>query len=156
MRLSILAGAVLVGLALIGSPLQGQRVSAEVGIHAGPVAGRVTLGDGYSTYHRRPIVVRRASRIVVVERYGPRVIVVERFRHRPSKHWKRGYRAVIVYYFEGRYYDRFNPYHPGARKIVVYERGGRFYRDWEDGRRHRHGNRNDRDRGDWGGDDRDD
>jgi hypothetical protein len=66
------------------------------------------------------------------------VIVVERVRHHHGKHWKRkNYRAVVVYYIDGRYYDRIERSHPRVRKIVVYERNGRYYRldDRHDDRR---------------------
>ena len=90
-------------------------------VRGGPVAGHVVVGDGYSSY-------RRPARRVVVERYAPRVVRVERIRHRHAKHWKRnGYREVIVYYIDGRYYDRAAWNHPRAREVIVYEYDGRFY-----------------------------
>ncbi|MGH7509829.1 MAG: hypothetical protein ACREMZ_10195 [Gemmatimonadales bacterium] len=109
MKTSILAGSFLAGLALIGAPLSAQQVSAEVVVRGGPVAGRVIIGDEYSSYHRPAVVYRRppARRIVVIERYSPRVIVVERFRRHHGKQWKR----------------------KGAREVVIYERQGWFYRD---------------------------
>jgi hypothetical protein len=112
MRTGILAGSLLAGVALIATPLQAQRVSAEVVLRSGPVAGHV-----------------------VVERYQPRVIVIERFDHRHGKRWNRdhhrdhGYRLVTVYYADGRYYDRYDPHYSDVREVVVYERDGRFYRD---------------------------
>jgi hypothetical protein len=89
--------------------------------------------------------------------------VVERFHNRRHfKHWKRhGYRPVTVYYLDGRYYDRYDRHHPRLHRIIVYERGGRYYRwddrdynhrdHWRDDRYHR--DRYDHDRYD---DDRDD
>lgn len=138
MKTSTLAWSLAAGLAFTAAPLHAQHVSGEVVVRGGPVAGRVVLHDGYSSY-------RRPARRVVVERYAPRVVRVERFRHRHGKHWRRdGYREVIVYYIDGRYYDRAGWDHPRAHEVVVYERDGRFYRD-------------DRDRGDRNdGDDRDD
>ncbi len=58
------------------------------------------------------------------------MIVVERVRHHHGKHWKRkSYRAVVVYYIDGRYYDRINQRrHSRVREVVVYERNGRYYR----------------------------
>ncbi len=152
MNTSTLAGSFLAGLALIGTPLNAQQVSGEVVVRGGPVAGRVIVGDEYSSYHRPVIVYRRAPtrRVVVVERYGPRVverygprvIVVERFRHHHGRHWKRhGYRPVVVYYLDGRYYDRIDRRHPGIREVVVFERHGRYYHHGE--RVHRHGDRDD-------------
>jgi hypothetical protein len=35
---------------------------------------------------------------------------------------------VVVYYIDGRYYDRDGWGHRRARAVVVYERDGRFYR----------------------------
>ena len=55
-----------------GRPLQAQRVSAQVIVRGGPVSGRVTVDDGYSSY-------RRPMRPVAVQRYVPRVARDERF-----------------------------------------------------------------------------
>ena len=121
MKTSTLAWSLAAGLAFMAAPLHAQRVSAEVMVRGGPFAGRVVVGDGYSSY-------RRPARRVVVERYAPRVVRVERFRHRHGKHWKRnGYREVIVYYIDGRYYDRAGWNHARAREVIVYEYEGRFY-----------------------------
>ncbi len=126
MKTSTLAWSLVAGLAFMAPPLHAQRVSAEVVVRGGPVAGRVVVNDGYSSY-------RRSARRVVVERYAPRVVRVERFRHRHGKHWRRkGYREVIVYYIDGRHYDRTGWGHPGAHEVVVYERDGRFYRNDRD------------------------
>ena len=40
-----------------------------------------------------------------------------------------GYREVIVYYIDGRYYDQNGWGYPRADEIVVFERDGRFYRE---------------------------
>jgi hypothetical protein len=107
MKTSTCAWSLLAGLALMATPLHAQRVSAD---------------HGYSSY-RRPV------RRVVVERHAPRIVRVEHFRHRHWKHWKRhGYRAVVVYYIDGRYYDRGGWDHQRGHEVVVYERDGRFYR----------------------------
>lgn len=125
MRASIIAGSLVAGL-LSTAPLQAQRIGADVVVRTGPIAGHVVIGDGYSTY-RRPV----ARRVVVVERYAPRVVVVERVhRKRHGKHWRRhGYRPVVVYYVDGRYYDRPLAARYGARELLVYERDGRYYHD---------------------------
>lgn len=113
-------------LVTAAAPVHAQRVEAGVVVRSGPVAGHVVLRDGYSTY-RRPT----ARRVVVVER--PRVVVVERARgHWSHKHWtRRGYRPVTVYYWDGRYYDRPIGHRHGVHTIVVWERDGRFYRDYD-------------------------
>jgi hypothetical protein len=122
---SLLAGLVLTVAAV---PLQAQRVEAGVVVYGGPVAGHVIVRDGYSTYRRpytRRVVVAERSRIVVVERVH---------RHRSAKHWaRRGYRPVTVYYWDGRYYDRWAGHRHGVREVVVWERNGRYYHD-SDGR----------------------
>jgi len=120
MKTSIVAGSLLAALSLV-APLQAQRVAADVVVRSGPVAGRVVIADGYSSY-RRPVVYRRAP---------ARVIVVERVYHR-QRHldWrKQGYRQVVVYYQDGQFYDRA---WPGAREVTVYERDGRYYSDCND------------------------
>lgn len=126
MKTSTFAWSWVAGLAFMATPLHAQRLSAEVVVRGGPVAGRVVVDDGYSSY-------RGPAGRVVVERYAPRVVRVERFRHRHGKHWRgKGYREVIVYYIDGRYYDRTGRGHPRAHEVVVYEREGRFYRDGRD------------------------
>ncbi|MBA3759390.1 MAG: hypothetical protein H0X07_02580 [Gemmatimonadales bacterium] len=120
MRTRTCAWSLVAGLALLATPLHAQRVSAEVVVRGGPVAGRATVHDGYSSY-RRPV------RRVVMERHAPRVLRVERLRQRHGKHWKRhGYREVVVYYIDGRYYDR-DGWDGWGREVVVFERDGRFY-----------------------------
>jgi hypothetical protein len=130
MRTSIVAGSLLAALSFV-APLSAQRVSADVAIRGGPVAGRVVVGDGYSTY-RRPVVYRRVpARVIVVERVYIR-------HHRALRHWQRhGFRPVVVYYRDGRYYDRDMRGGPPMREVVIYERDGRCYdvcdeRDWRD------------------------
>lgn len=125
MKTGILAGSCLAGLVLFATPLWAQRVSAEVVVRDGPIAGRVIVGDGYSSYHR-PVVVYRRPPV-------RRVVVVERLRYHHGKHWKRrGYRPVVVYYVDGHYFDRFHPHRRGVQEVVVYERDGRYYRDDDD------------------------
>ena len=130
-------GSLLSGLVLFGSPLAAQQVSAQVYVGNGPVAGRVLVRDGYSTYHRPP-----ARRAVVADRYAPLLIVVERVhRHRGEGYWRRlGYRPMTLYYADGRFYDRPVRHRHGVQEVVVYERGGRFYTACDDHDRHHHDN----------------
>jgi hypothetical protein len=129
MKPGVFAGSLLTGLLLTG-PVSAQQVAANIIVRGGPIAGHVTIADGYSSY-RRPTVVEyrrpEARRMVVVERYAPRVIVVERVRHhRHANYWARhGYRPVTVYYVDGRYYDR--DVRGRGRAVVVYEHDGRYY-----------------------------
>jgi hypothetical protein len=135
MRTSIVAGSLLAALSLV-APVRAQQVAADVVLRSGPVAGRVVIGDGYSTYRRPVVVYRRAPE---------RVIVVERVRRRPHRQpeWRRlGYRQVVVFYRDGRYYDRYERGWPAMQEVVVYERDGRFYREWDDD--HDRDHRNDR------------
>jgi hypothetical protein len=122
MRASIVAGSVLVGL--LAAPLRAQQVAADVIVRGGPVAGRIVIADGYSSYQRRVVAYRRPP---------VRRIVVERISYPQFRRWHRhGFRRVIVYYVDGRYYDRFDGYRPGVREVLVYERDGRYYRDCDD------------------------
>ena len=141
MNASTIAGSIVAGLVLATSPVQAQLVAANVVVRSGPVSGHVVLSNGYSTYHRPPVVVYRRAperRVVVVERYHPRVIVVERVRHhRHARQWERyGYRPVTLFYVNGRYYDRYDDrydeYRPNMVRVVVYERDGHYYRDCDD------------------------
>ena len=115
MKTSTLAGSLLASLALIATPLQGQAVSGEVVVRSGPVAGRVVVGDEYSSY-------RHAHRGVVVERYAPRVIVVERIGRGHGKHWRR---------------HRDYPSRHAMQEVVVYEQGGLYYQFDDDHRGYR-------------------
>jgi hypothetical protein len=78
---------------------------------------------------------------VVYRRDPVRLLVVERvyLRHQSAlRHWQRhGYRPVVVYYRDGRYYDRYVRGGPAMREVVIYERNGRYYdvcdeRAWRD------------------------
>jgi hypothetical protein len=143
MNTSILAGSLLAALSFV-TPANGQQVSAAVRVRSGPVAGHVVIGDGYSTY-RRPVVYRREpARVIVIER------VQRRHFHRDGQ-WRKHYRPVVVYYFDGRYYDRYLRGRP-MREVVVYEREGRYYRECDDrydGREDERRDRDDRDDRDW-------
>lgn len=138
MKTSIVAGSLLTALSL-AVPLHAQQVAADVIVRSGPVAGHVVIGDGYSTY-RRPVVYRAPERVVVVERVAPRALVIERVRHgkhRHGRHWRaQGFRPVVVYYRDGRYYDRDVRGWPEMRQVVVYERNGRLYQECDDDRDH--------------------
>jgi hypothetical protein len=131
-RTSIATGSLLSAL-LLGQPAHAQQVLADVVLQTGPVAGHVVIGNGYSTYGRQRVIYRRppVRRVVVVER-APRVIMVERTRYHRRVEWTRfGYRPVTLYYVDGRYFDRsFN--RAGVRQVVVYERGGRYYRECDE------------------------
>ena len=124
MKTSTFAGSLVATLALMATPLYAQHVSGEVVLRGGPVSGRVHVGDGYPSYRRQ------VSRVVVVERRAPRLIRVERFGHGHARHWRhKGYQKVIVYYIDGRYYDRLERRGGRVREVVVYERDGRYYRE---------------------------
>lgn len=138
--------ALLLLLVLPGA-LAAQRVSADIVIGHGPIAGRVILGDPYPHHARTLVVVHPYHRYRPVYR---EVVVVHRSR---GHDWYRrhGYRPVRVWYDrdDRRYYERHDRNHPGLRAVVVYERGGRYYSDdrYEDddrdGRSGRHTGRND-------------
>jgi hypothetical protein len=136
MRTSIATGSLLTAL-LVVQPAHAQQVLADVVLQTGPVAGHVVIGNGYSTYGRQRVIYRRppVRRVVVYER-APRVIVVERTRYHRRAEWTRfGYRPVTLYYIDGRYFDRsFN--RAGMREVVVYERGGRYYRECDEDERY--------------------
>ena len=128
MKTSIVAGSLLAALSLV-APLQAQQVAADVVVRSGPVAGRVVVGDGYSTY-RRPVVYRRVpARVIVVER-----VVRASWSAAARKHWqpRRATGRWCVYYRDGRYYDRYVRGWPAMREVVVYERTGGYYHECDD------------------------
>ena len=135
MRSSIVAASLLATFSL-AAPLRAQQVGADIVIRSGPVAGRVIVANGYSTY-RRPVGRRSPERVIVVERYAPRVVVVERVHH--VRHWHRqGYRQVTLFYVNGRYFERELRGWPEQRAVVVLERNGRYYLPDEWRNEHRH------------------
>ena len=79
---------------------------------------------------------------------GRDVIVVER-THVPRGHaygwWKQhGYREITLYYDGTSYYSRqLEP--TGFRAVIVYQRDGRYYLPAEDAEEGRHGHHHDRD-----------
>lgn len=112
----------------------GQRVTADVVLRSGPVRGHVVIGD-------RPHVYRYDLDRRVGHRYPVRAIRVARLhvpRGQARGWWKRhGYRPVTLYVYAGRFYDRaaFNRLNRRGlafRRVVVWERGGRFYHDAPD------------------------
>lgn len=139
MKTSIVAGSLLAALSLVGS-LSGQQVAADVVVRGGPVAGRVVIADGYSAYRRPAVNSRRVpARVIIVEQVHVR-------RHRDEHQWRRhGFRPVMLYVANGRYYDRRVSGWPAMRSVLVFERNGRFYQECEE--RHGHDRRDhDRDR----------
>lgn len=122
---------------------EAQRVSADIHIGAGPVAGVIRVGDGPRFYRPRHVIVERAPRHIVVEhRRG--------WHPNKIKHAK----VLIIYYDRGsrRYYDS---YRRGFDRVRVYHDGRRYYRydddrydrrDWDDRRDRDRDDRWDRDR----------
>jgi hypothetical protein len=111
-----------------------QRVSADIHVASGPVAGTIHIGDRYDGYYGRP---RRAG--VLVRRDFPRVIVVERHGRRRDFRPGRDARLVVAYFDRdcGIFFDR---YRRGLVAVRLFEHKGRFYRasdrdgDWRDDR----------------------
>jgi hypothetical protein len=121
-------GGVVLLLGLAAAPLRAQTtVEGGVVVHSGPVTAHVEVGEP------PPVVVRREPM--------REVVIVERI-HEPEVNaygwWKKhGYREVVVYYDDDSYYDHWFERRGGLRRIVVYERGGRYYRPvdrdhWDD------------------------
>ena len=137
-RLTLAALAVL-----IPSAAQAQRVVADLRVHEGPVAGHVVVGD---VHGRRTFVEPRHS-----QRPFYRPVTVIRVRRGEGWYRHHGFRTVQLWYDADRncYYDRRDGDRVGLRAVVVYEQGGRYYRNvgWRDGDRHWR-DRDDRDRDD--------
>ena len=125
MRVHALFAAGLLGLA----PAANAQVSGTIIIGGGPIGGVITVGE--------PVIVARPrARVVYVERpvyVEPRVVYVERWRgHGHFKH-RHGYAKRYVYYDprDRVYYDG---HRKGCRKVEVWERDGRYYRDRDNDR----------------------
>lgn len=135
MRHLIPMGALVALFVAAPATAAGQRVTADVVLRSGPVRGHVVIGDRPHGY--RYDVDRRFVR----HHYPVRAIRVSRL-HAPRGHargwWKRhGYRPVTLYVYAGRFYDRaafdrLTRRGLAFRRVVVWERGGRFYHDAPD------------------------
>jgi hypothetical protein len=107
----------MLGSLLLPSAAKAQHVVADIFVGGGPVSGRVIIGGPvYSPgYQHAP-------------RY--RAVYVYRIQHGPAWFRSHGYRAVRFWYDDDRdwYYDHVDGRRGGLREVVVYERGGRYYR----------------------------
>ncbi len=143
MKLALLAFT----LALPATQVQAQSVGGQVVIHSGPVSAAVVFGPR-PAYRPRPY-------------YAPRVAVVSA-PYRGDGYWSHyGYQRATLWYDADRdcYFDRGDPRY-GYRPVVVYQRGGRFFREagfqrghpdgWDHERGHGRGHGHDNhDRGGW-------
>jgi hypothetical protein len=139
----VLSSAMLFPLLFV-SPVEAQRVNADIIIGGGPVSGRITIGD--RRYDRRPRMIRRVE---WVRRHDNR-------RADWYRKFRRDHHVVVVYYDrrDDRYFlDRFQS---GLVEIRVYERDGRYYRLDDDRDFDRYDERYDGRYGDRRGDRRDD
>lgn len=122
MRVHALFAAGLLGIA----PTAQAQVSGTIILGGGPVGGVITIGE--------PVILARPrARVVVVERpvvVAPRVVYVERWHGRGHfKHGRAWQRRVVYYDPRDRvYYDR---HRRGFREVEVWERDGRYYRDYD-------------------------
>lgn len=118
----VLASSALLLPLLTAEPASAQRVSADIRIGGGPIAGHIRINSDRFRYRERPRFVR-------VE------VLRGRDYYRRSgwfRSFRRDARVIVVFYDRDRdsYYDRFRP---GLIRTNVYERGGRYYR-WDDDR----------------------
>jgi len=158
MRPTSLAIAAFAAL-LIPNGVAAQRVVADIRIHDGPVSGRIVVGHPYGY---GPHVFAVGPRYHRHSRPGYRHVTVYRVHRGHGWFRRHGYRPIRLWYDPAAdfYYERAHR-RGGLREIVIYERGGRYYRDgWRnDDRRGDRGpshGRGDRDRVDgWDRDDDD-
>ena len=135
MTVTRLALATLAALTLPGAA-QAQRVVADIRVEEGPVAGHIIVGDQRSYPNRR--IIEADPRY----NHPPAYHTVTVFRVRRGDGWYRhhGFREVRVWYDadRDRFFDRYDGDHRGLRAVEVFERGGRYYRDydWRNGDRH--------------------
>lgn len=111
----------LLGLGLMlplitAKPAQAQRVSADIIIGGGPVAGRVTIGD-------RPRPLRGVEWVRARD-------------YRRDDWWRsfqRGSRIIVVYWDRNDDYYYMDRFRPDLLEIRLFERDGRYYRLEDDG-----------------------
>lgn len=150
--MSLRPSVVLLALTLlVPITLPAQRVTADIAVGSGPVAGRIIIGD--PAYSHGGIERRSAPRY----RPATREVIVIRAHRGQGWYRRHGWRPIRVWYDAPRriyYHDR--PVHAsrGLRLVVVYERDGRYVWDDRDGD-WRDDDRRDRYDDDWSRDDRD-
>jgi hypothetical protein len=132
--------------------------SIAVRWYAGLAFGLIAAPLSAQTTTQGAVIVQGSPKTGLADRarrtMGAEVVVVERVRGR-HRWWKRsGYRVITVYSDGSRFYRR-----PFGRtilsEVVVYERGGRYYINDEQWKRHRYGHDDRYGRGDRRDDDHD-
>jgi hypothetical protein len=109
-------------LGLVAAPLTAQTtVQRAVDVLNRPQTGPVVVEPGRTT-----TTTRTTTTVIVPQR---EVVVVERVHGRRYGWWKNSqYRVITVYYDGSRFYRR--PFDRRVlRKVVVYQRAGRYYID---------------------------
>lgn len=120
LEVAMKVAALALALALpLATSVQAQTIGGHVVVRSGPVSAAVVFGPRPVYYPERQV-------------YGPQVVVIGSPYYGHDYWWHRGYRQVTVYYDADRdcYYDNADPRF-GFRPVVVYQRGGRFFREAE-------------------------
>lgn len=117
-------------LTIAPAVLTAQRVAADITVGHGPVSGRILIGDPYPLYHRDVIEVRHRRP------YRPayREVIVVREHRGHGWYRSRGFRAVRIWFDVDRgvyYHERPYRNYRGVREVVVYERDGRYYHEYD-------------------------
>ena len=112
-----------------GSIAVGWLAGLALGLIAAPLAAQTSAQKPSDFLLERAAARKeqeaaRTTTVVVPQR---QVIVVERYRGRQGW-WKRGGYRVITVYYDGRRFYR-HPFALGLRRVVVYERAGRYFVD---------------------------
>jgi hypothetical protein len=115
----------------------GSIAGLALGLIAAPLMGQTTVQRAADVLNRpqtSPVVeTRRTTTTTTVVIPRREVIVVEKIRGRGAWWRRQDYRVITVYYDGARFYRR--PLGRAAfRKVVVYERGGRYFideREWK-------------------------
>jgi hypothetical protein len=121
-----------------GSIAVGWLAGLALGLIAAPLSAQTTIQQAADILGRRTTVIVPQLEILVVERVHSR----RGWWNHPK------YRVITVYYDGGRFYRRPFDRRP-LRKVVVYERAGRYYIDegqWRRDHRRHYGRGHDKDR----------
>jgi hypothetical protein len=108
-----------------------------LGLMAAPLMGQTTVQRAADVLNRpqtSPVVETRRTTTTTVVVPRREVIVVEKIRGRGAWWKQQGYRVVTVYY-DGSHFYRQPLGRAALRKVVVYERGGRYYVDEKEWKR---------------------
>lgn len=134
-RTVLFSTGLILSLTAVPRAADAQRVSADIVLRGGPIAGVVRIGRPPSYYGRYVEVIRpraRPSRVIVLRREPARVQIIRWQGHRhDGRYCRGGHFSRVGVFYDGRHDRFYDGYRPGLEEVEVYEHDGVLYRDWD-------------------------